>query len=105
MPLPPPLSPEQRMRALEKAAEARRQRAELKGRLKAGRESLAGLLERTNEGVVGKMKVLAVLESLPGVGKVRAKKIMQRLEISQSRRMRGLGKKQRAALVKEFTPR
>ena len=48
------------------------------------------------------MKVSAVLESLPGVGRVRAAKIMERLEISPTRRVRGLGAKQRAALVTEF---
>ncbi|SBW26434.1 hypothetical protein FDG2_4925 [Candidatus Protofrankia californiensis] len=48
------------------------------------------------------MKVAAVLESLPGVGRVRATRIMERLAISDSRRLRGLGAKQRAALVQEF---
>jgi transposase len=76
MPLPPPLTEEQRRQALEKAAIARRKRAELKEELKAGRTTLADLLERTTDEIVGKMKVSTVLESLPGVGRVRAKKIM-----------------------------
>ena len=41
------------------------------------------------------MKVSNVLESLPGVGKVRAQKLMEELDISASRRVRGLGAKQR----------
>lgn len=49
------------------------------------------------------MKVSAVLESLPGVGKVRARKLMERLDISASRRVRGLGAKQKVALLGEFS--
>jgi hypothetical protein len=106
MPLPPPLSEEQRRQALEKAAEARRKRAELKEQLKSGRTSLKELLERSNaDDIVGKMKVSAVLESLPGVGRVRARKIMERLDISESRRMRGLGAKQKESLLAEFARR
>ncbi len=105
MPLPPPLSEDQRREALEKAAAARRKRAELKEQLKSGRASLKELMERTNDEVVGKMKVSTVLESLPGVGRVRARKIMERLDISESRRMRGLGAKQKENLLVEFSRR
>lgn len=105
MPLPPPLTQEQRKRALEKAAEARRLRAALKNDLKTGARNLPDLLDATADEVVGKMKVSSVLESLPGVGKVRARKMMERLEISESRRMRGLGQKQKEALLREFNAR
>ena len=105
MPLPPPLSEEQRRAALEKAAIARRKRAELKEQLKNGTISLKDLLGRTDDEVVGKMKVSTVLESLPGVGRVRAKKLMERLDISESRRMRGLGAKQKENLLTEFSRR
>jgi hypothetical protein len=103
--LPPPLTEEQRREALKKAAEARRKRAELKEQLKSGRTTLRELLDRTDDGVVGKMKVSTVLESLPGVGRVRARKLMERLDISESRRMRGLGAKQKEALLTEFSRR
>ncbi|HEX2296169.1 MAG TPA: integration host factor, actinobacterial type [Actinomycetota bacterium] len=105
MPLPPPLTEEQRKQALEKAAVARRARAELKEQLKSGRTSLKELLDRTGDEVVGKMKVSTVLESLPGVGRVRARKLMERLDISESRRMRGLGAKQKENLLLEFSRR
>lgn len=105
MPLPPPLTMEQRRQALEKAAIARRKRAELKEQLKSGRTTLGALLERTNDEIVGKMKVSNVLESLPGVGRVRARKLMEKLDISESRRMRGLGSKQKANLLAEFARR
>ena len=101
MPLPT-LTPEQRQQALEKAAEARRKRAELKTQLKSGNLSLASVLDREDDETVGKMKVASVLESLPGVGKVRARKIMEKLDISASRRVRGLGSKQKDALLAEF---
>jgi len=98
----PPLTPEQRSAALEKAAAARKVRAELKVRLKASGTTLDDVLADQDE-VVAKMKVVAVLEAMPGVGKIRAQRIMERLEISPSRRVRGLGSKQREALVKEFS--
>lgn len=100
MPLPV-LTDEQRKQALEKAAEARKKRAELKGQLKSGKLTLKDVLSRQDD-TVGKMKVSNVLESLPGVGKVRAGKIMERLDISASRRVRGLGAKQRESLLGEF---
>lgn len=105
MPLPPPLTEEQRRQALEKAAIARRKRAELKEQLKSGRTSLREIIERTGDEIVGKMKVSTVLESLPGVGRVRARKLMERLDISDSRRMRGLGEKQKKNLLEEFARR
>ena len=102
----PPLTPEQRAAALEKAAIARRERAAVKNRLKHSGASLIEVLkEGSREGgndIVGKMKVASVLESLPGVGKVRARKIMERLDISSTRRVRGLGAKQKDALLAEF---
>ena len=102
MPLPE-LSPEQRAAALEKAAAARKTRAELRERLKSKGATVSDVLKQgdTDE-VIGKMRVSAVLESLPGVGKARAAKIMERLEISPTRRVRGLGANQRRALESEF---
>jgi DNA uptake protein ComE-like DNA-binding protein len=103
MPLPPQLSPEQRQAALDKAAAARRQRAELKEKLKMGSLSLKELFDQgERDEVVGKMKVLAVLESLPGVGKVRARRIIEEVDISEARRVRGLGDQQRKSLLKLF---
>jgi hypothetical protein len=104
MPLPS-LSEEQRREALAKAAEARKKRAELKGQLKSEKLSLRDVLGKQGDEVVGKMKVSSVLESLPGVGKVRARRIMERLDISATRRVRGLGAKQKDALLEEFSKR
>jgi len=101
----PTLTDEQRKQALAKAAQARRLRADLKERLKKSEMSLRDVLAKASDDIVGKMKVSSVLESLPGVGKVRARKLMERLEISTSRRVRGLGAKQRDALLGEFSKR
>jgi transposase len=99
----PQLTEEQRAAALEKAAAARRTRAELKDRLKRGGTTLKEVLAQSdNDDVLGKMKVQALLESMPGVGKVRATQIMERLEIAPSRRLRGLGDRQRKALLADF---
>jgi len=100
----PALTPEQRSAALEKAAAARRERAAIKNRLKYAQGSLADVVQdgQSNE-VIGKMKVSALLEAMPGVGKVRARQIMEELAISESRRVRGLGAKQIAALVARFS--
>jgi hypothetical protein len=104
---PPSLTPEQRQKALEKAAAARRQRAEVKDKLKIGSLSLSELFDQTDRGdesgkMLAKLKVVSVLESLPGVGKVRARNIMTELDISETRRLQGLGTNQRRALLDRF---
>jgi transposase len=99
----PPLTPEQRAAALEKAAKARKARAEVKDNLKHNVIQLPAVLKQgQTDDVVGKMKVSALLEAMPGVGKVRARQIMERLGIAESRRVRGLGANQRTALENEF---
>ncbi|MDQ3570077.1 MAG: integration host factor [Actinomycetota bacterium] len=103
MPKPPPLSSDQRQAALDKAGAARRQRAELKEKLKMGSTTLAELLEQgERDEVVAHTKVVTVLESLPGLGKVKARRLMASLGISEARRIQGLGKHQREALLEQF---
>ena len=99
----PPLTPEQRSAALEKAAEARRARAEIKNKLKYSQGSLKEVIEQgQKDDVVGKLKVVQLLESLPGVGKVKARAIMEEIGIAETRRVRGLGPHQTAALIERF---
>jgi signal recognition particle GTPase len=103
MPLPPTLSADQRQAALEKAAAVRKQRAELKDRLKMGSVSLKDLLDQgQSDEVIGKMKVLNVLESLPGLGKVKARRAMDEVGISETRRVQGLGDQQRRKLLEKL---
>jgi transposase len=99
----PQLTPEQRAEALAKAAAARRERAEVKNRLKYAQGSLREVIEagKGNE-VIGKMKVSALLESLPGVGRVRARQIMTEIGIAETRRVRGLGANQVQRLLEHF---
>ncbi len=104
MPTPPKLTDEQRAAALEKAAQVRKTRSELKQRLKMGSISLSDIVKQAEDDeVVAKMKVLSVLESLPGIGKVSARRTMEDLGIAESRRLSGLGEKQKAALLETFS--
>jgi hypothetical protein len=104
MPQPPQLSPEQRAAALEKAAAARRARAEIKEKLKMGSTTLPELFDQAKDDeTVGKMKVLAVLESLPGLGKVKARRMMEEVGISETRRLQGLGQNQRTTLLEKLS--
>ncbi len=103
MPTPPKMSDEQRQAALARAAEVRRARAEVKQLLKSGSLRFDELLERAeSNGDLEGMKVSAVLSSLPGIGKVRAGRIMSDLVIAENRRLRGLGDRQREALLEEL---
>jgi predicted nucleic acid-binding OB-fold protein len=96
MPLPK-LTEQQRQQALRKAAEARQKRAELRRKLKAGEVSFTEVLNRRDP-IVLRMKVSSLLESLPGIGKARAQKLMKDAGISPTRRVQGLGSRQKEYL-------
>ncbi|MEM9203206.1 MAG: integration host factor, actinobacterial type [Actinomycetota bacterium] len=103
MATPPPLSAEAREAALAKAAHARQVRAELKAQLRDGAIVFADVLDRAEtDEFVAKTKVLTILESLPGVGKVKSRRTMERIGIAESRRIQGLGDKQRSQLLDAF---
>ena len=101
---PPKLTDEQRMAALAKAAEARRVRAEVKELLKTGSLRISELFERaeTDELVAG-LKVESLVASMPGTGKIKAKRLMESIGIAENRRIRGLGSNQKEALIAEFS--
>jgi guanylate kinase len=100
---PPQLSTEERLRALNIAKLARQERSLFKSRLSKGEVSIVYLFEQTSTNqVLAKMRVVELLESLPGYGKIRAQALMERLGISPTRRIQGLGRHQREALLKEF---
>ena len=102
MPLPE-LDPDERRAALEKAAEARRIRADLKDRLKLRAITLGRVFELADDqDAVAKMKVADVLGAMPAYGPVKARRLMERLDIAPNRRLRGLGPRQRAKLLDEF---
>ena len=103
MGLPPQLSDEQRKEALLKAAASRKRRAEVKFKIKNGEFSIDTVLEiAKNEDAIAKMRVKELLESMTGVGKIRAQSLMERLNISPTRRIQGLGRHQIKELRNEF---
>jgi hypothetical protein len=98
----PNLSEADRQAALKKAAEARAKRAAVRAEIKAGKVSFADVLKRADDPIVARMKVSALLESLPGFGKAKAARVMDELEISESRRVQGLGARQRESLLERL---
>jgi guanylate kinase len=100
---PPILTAEERAAALLKASQSRKRRADIKSKIKSGEFSIDTVLEiAANEDAVAKMRVRELLEALSGVGKVRASALMERLNISPTRRIAGLGRHQIKELRNEF---
>ena len=99
----PPMSDEQRADALAKAGAARRQRAEIKALLKTGSLTLGEVFERAEtDDIVAGTKVYPLLASMPRMGKVKAMRLMDELQIAENRKIRGLGSRQRENLLNEF---
>lgn len=98
----PKLSTEQKMEGLRKAQEVRSARAKIRAGLKDGSLTMADLLDRVDDEIVGKTRVKYVLESLPQVGKITAARIMDEVGIDEVRRLRGLGVRQREELLKRL---
>jgi hypothetical protein len=95
-----PLTPQERADALHKAAAARTTRAAAKERLKSGELTIAEVISSgESDEAIARMRIVELLEALPGIGQVRAAAIMKQLGIAASRRVRGLGIHQRRALV------
>ena len=99
----PQLSAEERKAALEKAKAARIKRAEVRDQLKSGELSVKDVLAQKDDPVVGRMKVSTLIETLTGYGKAKSEKIMSELQIAESRRLRGLGARQEAALLERLS--
>ncbi len=100
---PPEITQEQREAALLKAGEVRRVRAETKELLKMGSLNFSELLAKADEDdMYAGMKIASVLPSLPGLGKIKAKRLMEELHIADNRRLRGLGDRQRQALLERL---
>lgn len=96
----PEMSDEQRTAALEKAAEARRARAEMKALLSTGSMTLAEVFARAEEDdIIAGTKIYPVVVALPGMGKITTKRLFEEHGISETRRIRGLGSRQKELLV------
>jgi guanylate kinase len=101
---PPVLTEAERAAALAKARTSRSHRAEIKAKVRAGSLTVEQVLDlASSDEAVAKMRVSELLESMSGVGKVRAIAILDRIGISRTRRVMGLGHHQRSALIKEFS--
>ena len=98
----PQLSVEARQEALEKAKAARIKRAEIRDELKSGKLNVEQVLDMKDDPVIGRMKVSTLIETMPGYGKAKAEKVMKELQIAESRRLRGLGERQRTALLERL---
>ena len=98
----PQLTDEQRKAALEKAAAARHARAELREKIKNGDVTLEEVLD-SDDPIASRLKVSALIESLPGYGKAKAAKVMNDLGISATRRVKGLGARQREQLIEALS--
>ncbi len=91
---------DQRREWLAKAAAARRKRAEVKRRVADGEATIEGVLaESRSDRVVAAIRVGELVRSVPGVGDVRARRAMEQAGIAPDRRIRGVGQRQREALV------
>ncbi len=98
----PQLTAEERAEALKKAAAARSARAAIREKVKSGELSFADVLAKAGDPVIDKIKVVTLIESLPGYGKAKAAKLLAELDISDTRRVKGLGEKQKAALLERL---
>ncbi|NMB39522.1 MAG: integration host factor [Firmicutes bacterium] len=98
----PQLTAAEKRKALKKAQEMRSKRAALRSKLKSGSVSLEEVLNNSDDEVIARMRVAYLIESLPQVGKVTSKKIMEEIGINENRRVQGLGKRQRRALLERL---
>lgn len=98
----PKLSLEEKRNALKKAQEVRSKRAKIRQNLKNGKTTILEVLANINDDVVAKMRVVYLLESLPRIGKVKTKKIMNDIGIDETRRIQGLGNRQKQALIERL---
>ena len=100
-PTPPSLTQEQRVQASRLAVANRRRRAEVKRLVKSGQMSLDEIFALAeNEECVAQMRAYDLISALPAIGEVKAERIMAKAAIAKTRRIRGLGPKQRAELFR-----
>ena len=100
----PPLTDDQRRAALKKAMRVRAERMQLKRDIKQGLVTARQAFELSDKGMdaASGMRVDQLIMALPDHGKAKAAAIMRRLDISPSRRLRGVGVRQRLALLEHI---
>lgn len=99
----PKMTDEQRAAALARAGEARRVRAEIKQLLKTGSLSLEEVFARAEaDDLVAGIKIGSLIVSMPHMGKVKAKRLLEELGIDDGKRIRALGSRQKESLLGSF---
>ncbi|MDD5622361.1 MAG: integration host factor, actinobacterial type [Actinomycetota bacterium] len=98
------LSDTDRRKGLKAALEVRKKRAEIKGLLKKGKTEISSLFKdgKLFKKYIINMKVIDLVSSLPGNGKVNALKILKDLKISPNKKVGGLGKNQKLSFNRFF---
>jgi hypothetical protein len=92
------------LEALQKANRVRSERSEIKRRIATAQESLVDLLSDVPDHMAT-AKVEEVLTWMPGVGKVRARKMCQMARVSPTLPLGRIGGHSRAALINEIRER
>ena len=98
----PVLSEEERTAALAKAIAAREARRQALDEVRAGTLDAEASLDDPR---LRSCKVFAWLRAFPGIGTARADAIMRKARIKPSRRVRGLGARQRVAVLQALEER
>ena len=99
----PDLNDEIRARALQKGVRYRRARADFKGRITAGELSFDEAVEIARaDPVLSRIRVRDFLKAFRAIGETKSRRIMRELSIAESKRVGGLGERQREALSDFF---
>ena len=101
---PPALSNEQREYARRVAADARRERADVRASLRDGRVTVIHVLDSTIE-AHQRMRVRDVVLALPGIGPIRCAEILEAAGIASTKRVGGLTEHQRERLLRRLADR
>jgi guanylate kinase len=99
--LPPKLSRRSRRKAGQRAVAARQERAKVKELITKGEIFFFDLFTDDRKSIT-RMKLIDLLQSVPGIGRSRAEIILERTGISPSRRIGGVGHRQLELLRQEF---
>ncbi len=89
---------------IEYARDIRNKRAQIKSDLKTQKITLKELVEdnKTYKKYIANIKVIELVSSLPGIGRVKAEKILNDMGISFCKKIDGLGKRQKLKFYKYF---
>jgi len=100
----PFISREKRDESLKKARYYKIQRSEIKQSIKKGSMLLSDVFGSDEEikDIVANIKIVDIVKSLPGIGEIKAKKILKNLRISDRKTLKGLGEKQKENFKKYF---